>query len=105
MSLDYETRFHPVVIREISGERSKLTAVSLQVYWNALQGNKDGIIQIIATNDTKSESIGKQIKTLATSNALDAEIMLLQPAFRYIKAKYYANGNSAGQLSILLNYE
>jgi hypothetical protein len=99
MDSNYESDWIPIFQEEISGIRKKTTAQSLQILWYGVEGNLDGTIELYATNDMITASLGATIIINSTSNINNSQMFLINPLFNYIKIKYTANNITAGTLN------
>jgi hypothetical protein len=104
MDSDYESEWIPVFQEEISGYRKSAIAQSVQITWNNADGLLDGRIDIIASNNMVSSSVGTSLFVTSVSNISNSEMLVLNPLFLYIKIKYTANNITNGYLSANIFY-
>jgi hypothetical protein len=102
MGSNYESEWIPIVQEEIYGIRKKSSAESLQLLWYNVEGTLDGIIELYASNDMSSPSLGATVAVNSTSNMNNSQMFLINPLFNYIKVKYTANNISSGILNVTM---
>ncbi len=105
MASDFETEWISIFLDPISNFGNKAIASSLQIIWDSAAGTLNGTIELQATDDLNNSTIGMTIVISTNSNSTDAELLLLNPAFKFIKIKYTANGITAGKLDAVMFYE
>ncbi len=105
MDSDFVTEWIPIILDPINNFGSKAIASSLQIIWDSVTGTLNGAIELQATDDLDNTTIGMTIGIATNSNSTDTELILLNPAFKFIKIKYTANGITGGKLDAVLWYE
>jgi hypothetical protein len=103
MNNDIETDWIPAIIENQNGQKSCVGA-SIMVSWDEVSGSFDGEIIIILSNDTEFVTIGKSISVNKSSSRADAELMIINPAFRFLKLIYHKNNITGGKLTSVLFY-
>jgi hypothetical protein len=103
MSADFESDW-AVVARQGISACGEAVATSVQFSWESPAGALDGQVEIFATNDLSLPPISEKYD-IAESVGSDTLLVFLYPLFKYIKIKYYHNGNTGGELSAVLFYE
>lgn len=102
MVSDFETDWFPLNYFYLNNE--KLKALSIQIVWESVEGNLDGYIDVLVTNDVNTKAQGSRFFVNVNSNVADALIILLIPGFDYIKLKYVSNGTTNGLLNANILY-
>lgn len=91
------------MIQKTNGKINRI--VSLQIDWVAAQGNLNGIIRVVGSNDAKRIGYYRDIRIDLPQNSLDNELIIFQRVFAYLKITYVPEGITAGILnaSIYIN--
>ena len=95
----------PVPLRIKRNTAHIFVAASMQFIWKAVEGIADAKIEIFASIDENSESLGRSINIECTDNTQDAEMFIINPMFDFIRIKYTPNSVTAGELSCFINYQ
>jgi hypothetical protein len=104
MNDNFETGWFPAKLDPISNMGKVGIASSLQISWTDVTGTLDGIIEIYASNDISSKSLGRSINVNSGTNEIDSEMLLFYGNFNYLKIKFIKNGISSGKMTAIIDY-
>ena len=102
MNINFESEWFPVNINYFKKE---LRAASLQLSWNNVSPNPDGIIEIYVSNNQSDAIFTASYPISSINNNADAELIILYPAYEYIRLKYKRNTIASGFLNAILCYQ
>lgn len=102
MATNYETEIISTLITRNNTKQYR--AVSLQIVWQNVSNQPDGVIKLFAGNRIDSLSLGKIIPISNTDNTNDAALIIQEPLFEYIKLEYIPNNITQGELTCYINY-
>ncbi len=105
MSQAIETHWTPLYYPPGENFGKEALANSLQIHWEDASGTLDGNITVYVSNDNNSSTTGFELDISKASNTDDTEILMLNPAFRFIKLAYIPNGITGGKLNALIYYD
>ena len=105
MDEDYESEWTPIYLEKMYGYNKLATAISIQVAWYDVAGNFDGKIHVLCSNDLVNAANGMEINVSSASNLNDPHLIIMYPAFQYLKLKYVANAITEGVLNAIITYK
>ncbi len=104
MNNDLDTGWIPVFSQYPSTIDEPKQLNSIQIYWQDVSGNFDGEIEILASSNPDTSSIGSKIIVNSVSNINDSYLLVVNPSFEYLRFIYRKNNILNGLLSITLSY-
>ena len=102
MNLNFVSEWFPVIINYFKKE---LRASSLQLSWSGVSPRPDGIIEIYVSNNQSDSILTSTYLINSIDNKADAELIILYPAYEYIRLKYTRNTVSTGFLNAIIYYQ
>ena len=78
------------------------SAVSLQIWWQDIQGTIDGKIKIYASNVKPAKKKIAEVNINSAENADDAVFFQIIPVYRFIYFEYVKNSISSGKINASL---
>lgn len=103
MGNDFESRWLPTSVEVIGGKGFNIV-MSVLINWKEVNSGGEGKITIYVTNDPRSSVRGDEIEIKTVDNTDDAELIILDPAFSFIKVKYEKGTITSGRLKVSLYY-
>lgn len=100
---DFETEWLPVEYTPAGFKR--LRASSLQINWREILGAANGTIEILTTNDQDKYSLAGSYQIDSFDNSTDCLMVILYPAYEYIKIRYTKHLITSGLLTAIINYQ
>ncbi len=104
MASSFESQWIPIEYRVPENNNARYRASAIQIVWKNVTGTLNGAITIYAANDFLTMSKGKTIPVASESNEDDSHLIIILPAYEYIKLKFEKNGITGGQLSAFISY-
>lgn len=104
MDNDLDTGWIPVFSQYPSITNEQKLINSIQIYWLDVSGILDGEIEIFASSNPDTSSLGSKIQVNTPSNIDDSYLLLVHPSFEYLRFIYRKNNINSGRLYITLSY-
>jgi hypothetical protein len=81
----------------------RIAGTTFQLIWQNVSGAFDGEIYVYVTNDPRYATFLKTIPVDTADNRADCPAVVITEPFKYVFFDYIANGNTGGEISVVMN--